>query len=281
MIEVQTAPHFLRDTFVPDDVLDTTRSTPTATLEALASGHSHSHASTHPPPSPLELTAQEKEAHQPPTFDETHGGEEVLYLPPLLSALPQSLSSQHGGGSRPIGEEEKEGEHQPLHTSTHLPSIDPVSLSLHKGLHKFKPLDTHYASRPYAEAFNWADMVLPIEEEREWYCVAFRSRRKPGSESAPLYEQDRLAHEEAVHRGGLIMYWYGVPDPKTGLNLATCIWQSRRFALAATTGPQHMLAMRLAAASFAEFRLERYVLKKHVGDTGLRVYPYVSGEVGW
>jgi hypothetical protein len=78
------------------------------------------------------------------------------------------------------------------------------------------------------------------------------------------------------------MYWYGVPDAKNlGLNLATCIWQSREFALAAMTGPQHVLAMRLAAASFAEYRLERYVLKKEKGEKGLKVYPYEGGEVGW
>ncbi|KAG8749775.1 hypothetical protein FRC14_001107 [Serendipita sp. 396] len=259
MAEVQTAPHFLRDTFLPD-LPDATPEDSITTTQASSL-------------LPLEVTSQEETAHEPPSFDESHGEEEVLYLPPLLSSLPQSLSSQI---------EPKEGTKDvPLHTSTHLPSIDPVSLSLHKALHKFKPFDTQYASRPYGEAFNWANLVLPIEEEREWYCVAFRSRRKAGSESAPLYEQDRLAHEEAVHRGGLIMYWYGVPDPKTGLNLATCVWQSRKFALAAMTGPQHVLAMRLAAASFAEFRLERYILRKEVGETGLRVYPYVSGEVGW
>jgi hypothetical protein len=39
--------------------------------------------------------------------------------------------------------------------------------------------------------------------------------------------------------------------------------------------------MRLAAASFAEYRLERYVLKKEKGEKGLKVYPYEGGEVGW
>jgi hypothetical protein len=78
------------------------------------------------------------------------------------------------------------------------------------------------------------------------------------------------------------MYWYGLPDVNNlGLNLATCIWQSRKFALEAMNGPEHVIAMRLAATSFAEFRLERYVLKKEKGQTGLKVYPYEGGEVGW
>lgn len=79
----------------------------------------------------------------------------------------------------------------------------------------------------------------------------------------------------------LLMYWYGVPNPQTGLNLATCVWQSREFAKQATSGPEHVLAMKLATASFAEFRLERYVLKKEKGVQGLKVYPYTGGDVGW
>ncbi|CAG7850537.1 SubName: Full=Uncharacterized protein {ECO:0000313/EMBL:CCA67560.1} [Serendipita indica DSM 11827] len=258
MVDVQTAPHFLHEKFV---------------LESPSISSRIANENT-----PTRIEESTKTRPRAPSFDESHGEAQVLYLPPLLSSLPHSHQNE-----LPVAGQEgvEPGKNAPLRTETHLPSIDPVSLSLHRALHKFKPLDTQYASRPYGEAFNWSTLELPIDEEREWYCVAFRSKRKPGSESAPLYEQDRLAHEEAVHRGGLIMYWYGVPDPKTGLNLATCVWQSRKFALAANSGPQHILAMRLAAASFAEYRLERYVLKKERGQTGLTVYPYNGGEVGW
>jgi hypothetical protein len=107
-----------------------------------------------------------------------------------------------------------------------LPDIDPASLALHQALHHFAPIDSHYASRPYPAAFNWRAVGehMDEDEEREWYCVVFRSRRNKGSESLDLYKADRGAHEEAVKNGGLILYWYGVPD-STGLNLATCIWQ--------------------------------------------------------
>jgi hypothetical protein len=70
-----------------------------------------------------------------------------------------------------------------LVTETRLPDIDPTSLSLHKALHHFKPLTTDYADTPYALAFNWSELVLPENEEREWYCVVFRSKRKTGSDS--------------------------------------------------------------------------------------------------
>lgn len=114
-----------------------------------------------------------------------------------------------------------------------------------------------------------------------------------------LYEADRLAHEEAVENGGvriylllfnadtvlltyqqLLMYWYGVPDV-TGLNLATCIWQSRRHAVAAMYKPNHINAMKLSAASFEKYVLERYRLRKSKGQTHVTVESYEGGEVGW
>jgi hypothetical protein len=91
----------------------------------------------------------------------------ILYLPPRLSSLPDSISPD-----TPTNH----------HTTNRLPHIDPASLSLHKSLHKFGPLTLEYASTPYADAFNWAEMSLPEEEEREWYCVVFRSKRKAGGD---------------------------------------------------------------------------------------------------
>jgi len=77
------------------------------------------------------------------------------------------------------------------------------------------------------------------------------------------------------------MYWYGIPDPETGLNLATCIWQSRAHAVAANARPHHIRAMRLAAASYDTYDLERYTLRKERGSRGLAVLPYTGGDVGW
>lgn len=79
----------------------------------------------------------------------------------------------------------------------------------------------------------------------------------------------------------LLMYWYGVPDPNTGLNLATCIWQSRAHAAAANARPNHIRAMRLAKDAYAIYALERHVLRKRRGETGVRVETYEGGDVGW
>ena len=77
------------------------------------------------------------------------------------------------------------------------------------------------------------------------------------------------------------MYWYGVPDPVTGLNLATCIWQSRAHASAANSRPHHIRAMHLARDAYDIYTLERYVLRKRRGTTSVTVEKYVNGEVGW
>ncbi|KAJ4483458.1 hypothetical protein J3R30DRAFT_3284103 [Lentinula aciculospora] len=214
-----------------------------------------------------------RDPHRIPTFDSTSLVEAkipILYLPPLLSSLPGNL--QHP---------ELPDEHPPLVTETRLPDIDPASLSLHKTLHRFRPLDSHYSEKPYAEAFNWQELSLPIDEEREWYCVVFRSKRKAGSDGGSLYEADKEAHEEAVRNGGLILYWYGIPNQQTGMNLATCIWQSRKHAIAANSRPNHIRAMMLAKDSYEVYDLERHVLRKVKGETGVSMQPYVGGDVGW
>lgn len=77
------------------------------------------------------------------------------------------------------------------------------------------------------------------------------------------------------------MYWYGIPHPETGMNMATCIWQSRRHAIAANSRPHHIRAMKLAAESYEIYTLERYRLSKCKGDRKVAVESYTSGEVGW
>ena len=76
------------------------------------------------------------------------------------------------------------------------------------------------------------------------------------------------------------MYWYGVPD-QTGLNLATCVWQSRRHATKAIGGPKHLAAMKQAANAYEVYELERWVLRKDRGEPGLNLSRWQGGEVGW
>jgi hypothetical protein len=142
-----------------------------------------------PTPEPV----SSKDPHQFPTFDPQHLAESntpVLYLPPLLSSLPADVQ-QASIDIHDIIKSNNDLYQPPLTTATRLPDIDPASLSLHKALHHFRPLSADYASVPYAEAFNWDELELPENEDREWYCVVFRSKRKPGSDggcqSSALY----------------------------------------------------------------------------------------------
>jgi len=125
-----------------------------------------------------------RDPHDIPDFsDPNPQTSPVLFLPPLLSSLPYGFS--HTPAPSP--------DQPPLTTETHLPDIDPASLSLHRALHYFSPVSPHYATQPYAESFNWDSLMLPEDQEREWYVVAFRSKRNPGSdsgrESNPILDQ--------------------------------------------------------------------------------------------
>lgn len=99
----------------------------------------------------------------------------ILYLPPLLSSLPKGYSHTF-----PASNGDKNA--RPLNTETRLPDIDPASLALHKALHHFRPTTAEYSVTPYEQAFNWTELQLPEDQEREWYCVVFRSKRKAGSD---------------------------------------------------------------------------------------------------
>lgn len=156
--------------------------------EPASSGNSPLHSSTPSPSLSLESTPSsvvldlpkevQRNPHELPDFDEeslTNPSKPILYLPPFLSSLPPSYAkivSPTSTGRAPKG------------TESHLPDIDGPSLSLHKALHDFTPITDKYASVSYADAFNWDQFDLPEEDEHEWYCVVFRSTRRPGSSNS-------------------------------------------------------------------------------------------------
>lgn len=141
----------------------------------------------------------------------------------------------------------------------------PTSTAAHRALALVKRL------------FNWDELPsLPIDDEYTWYGVAFRSKRRIGSESMNLYEADRRSHEEAVDSGGLLMYWYGTPNAQTGHNLATCIWTNRQDAIRASSLPLHARAAAHALQAYDSFELNRYALRKVKGEAKLRLEEWVE-----
>lgn len=192
-----------------------------------------------------------------------------------------------------------------LYTQSRLPELDSTSRQLWQALHLFRATTLDYALLPtvsaphpiargqkasacpafgditasvlahVAASFNWSHLPeLPLEDEGRWYGVLFHSVRKLGSENANFYRADRLAHEEAVRSGGLIMYWYGTPHPRTGYNLATCIWTSRAEAIQASKLPLHAVAAKFAGPSYERYDLMRYTVVKRKGDPHLHIAPW-------
>lgn len=145
-------------------------------------GHMHAGREVSPQRAESSSSLSQTEAAPTPAHDDPHHLPEfsnlsappkpILYLPPLLSTLPP-------GYAHPP---EPAGTFRPLTTETHLPDIDPASLLLHKALHHFRPVTDEYAETPYEHAFNWGELVLPEDAEREWYAVVFQSKRKEGSD---------------------------------------------------------------------------------------------------
>lgn len=71
-----------------------------------------------------------------------------------------------------------------------------------------------YATAPYSETFNWAEIMDKVKElttarrhdwrERSFYIVAFRSRYVPGIDYSHLGDLDKAAHAEATASGGFL-----------------------------------------------------------------------------
>jgi hypothetical protein len=191
-----------------------------------------------------------------------------------------------------------------LYTQSRLPYISEQDTHLWRALHHFQPLRQDYASAfrlipdtvPHPlpthiiestcpgfstraaayipiirSVFNYSLLPpLPPSHVGKYYGVLFRSTRRPSSSTAPLYAADRHAHEEAIRSGGLLVYWYGVPNPQ-GDNVATCLWASRSAAREASGLEMHRLAAGLASGVYERYELVRYCVRKEEGETQLRV----------
>ena len=122
----------------------------------------------------------------------------------------------------------------PYTNRPHLLDLDTLSTSqklVAKALTQLAPTTEEYATTPYLDAFNWHTihqyLKSLIESERyQWenqffYIVVFKSQVPPTTDRSKLGELDRKSHAEAMKSGGLLKYWFGIPNAE-GRNLATC-----------------------------------------------------------
>ena len=78
---------------------------------------------------------------------------------------------------------------------------------------------------------------------------------------------NRRSHAEATQSGGLLKYWFGVPDTE-GRNLATCVWRQKEDAGPASRGPGHKAAMQATMNLYTEWAIERLKLVIEDGAKG-------------
>lgn len=169
-----------------------------------------------------------------------------------------------------------------------LETYDPQTQLIARALAVFDKTRSDYATAPYPESFNFARVIeelkrlaaLPANSALEWkksayFVVAFRSQIPPTTDYGDLSSLDKAAHREATDSGGLLRYWFDLPDAD-GRNLATCLWRSPGDAHKAGHGPQHRKASSSVRSLYKEWRIERYRLVIGDGIQTWEIIPWVD-----
>lgn len=188
-----------------------------------------------------------------------------------------------------------------------LRTLETSQLLLAKALTILSTVQEDYATAPYTDSFNWAIVFTRLKaltqqigyqwQNQHFYIVVFRSQVPPTTNRVELGGLDDRSHAEATKSGGLLKYWFGIPDAN-GRNLATCafdyplflsfsllsltskrllyflskatdysfqgIWRQQSDARPASVGPGHKAAMRATVSMYSEWKIER--LKLEIGE---------------
>ncbi|CAK7215923.1 hypothetical protein SBRCBS47491_002653 [Sporothrix bragantina] len=157
-----------------------------------------------------------------------------------------------------------------------LETLEPQTQQLARALTVFDKVRDDYATAPYIESFNFSAVIDELRrlrsqsetplapwDRRDYFVVAFRSQIPPTTDYGDLSSLDKAAHREATDSGGLLRYWFHLPDAN-GRNLATCLWRTPADAHKAGHGAQHRKASGSVRSLYKEWRIERYRLV--IGD---------------
>jgi hypothetical protein len=95
-----------------------------------------------------------------------------------------------------------------------LETLDEANQLLTRALTHLQCLRPDYATAPYLETFNWAEVIEVLRrlsketafqwKETSFYIVAFRSQIPPTTVYAELGALDKASHAEAMESGGLL-----------------------------------------------------------------------------
>jgi hypothetical protein len=112
-----------------------------------------------------------------------------------------------------------------------LHTVDTPNRLLALALTRLTPATSDYAMVRYEDAFDLEALMSNLKSlakvegyrwtRQEFYVVEFRSRLKQNIDVDLLFKLDKQSHIEATQGGGLLKYWYGVPNAERR-NLATC-----------------------------------------------------------
>jgi hypothetical protein len=174
---------------------------------------------------------------------------------------------------------QEHGKHQllvvsPYTTRSHLLDLDSIPLTcvhLARALTVMRATRKDYATAGYTESFNWNKVIEHLKrliekddacqwQDQQFYIVVFRSQIPPSTDRPHLGALDELSHAEAMESGGLLKYWFGIPD-HTGRNLATCVWRAIDDSKRGSAGKGHRQAAKEARALYTEWKIERLRLK--------------------
>ncbi|CAH6722452.1 hypothetical protein CLIB1444_09S03884 [[Candida] jaroonii] len=148
-----------------------------------------------------------------------------------------------------------------------------------------------YANNSYVDSFNIKEIIglvnyysrsLNIElPDFDVYIVGFRSCLFPeirqSSEKREILGQvDKASHEEANQSGGLLKYWYGIPNSE-GKNLATCWWVSSSHAKFGGRGNNHREGVNLVRNWYQLWEIEQYHLNITKNATDFAVSRIMCG----
>lgn len=167
----------------------------------------------------------------------------------------------------------------PYHERDHwldLETVDVPYRILALALQSFHNVHPNYAREDYHDSFNVPEIVelvrqyakvfkYPIER-MEAYVIAFRSSlhehvHTSSEKRAYLCQVDKDSHREANISGGLLKYWYGVPDDTAeGRNLATCWWTDSACAQRGGRGRAHREGVATVRGWYQYWQVEEYSL---------------------
>uniref|UniRef100_A0A060T244 ARAD1C22198p n=1 Tax=Blastobotrys adeninivorans TaxID=409370 RepID=A0A060T244_BLAAD len=170
-------------------------------------------------------------------------------------------------------------------------TLDRPYALLATALQIFTPTTPRYAFEPYSDSFNFGSVVQALRllcdqlsydfPSIDVYIVAFRSRlfrehQQSSEKRQILADIDKASHAEANHSGGLLKYWFGIPDDATGQNLATCLWVSKDHARKGGGGPAHRQGMRRVSKWFEHWHIEQHILTISNNAKEFRISKYLE-----